>query len=205
MHLASRCLLQPLEHPLPSVLHRACPQEPQPLPFAASLDLTVLGIRSHQGCPQPSREPACLPAQFPSLSLGFGSPQPCGSKRQRAGGELQRRPVATVHASPQPRVTLEAPSSECVRGDRAGRSGRRGMGTGKGEPVPQNLGSCGQPQQPAPGAGPRSALPLGRAAPGATAGGRCASWGEQAGERLAVRGGELAAGTLQPLGALLQS
>lgn len=114
--------------------------------------------------------------------------------------------MATVHASPPPRVTLEAPSSECVRGDRAGRSGRSELGARKGKSVPQNSESCGQPQQPVPGAGPRSVLPLGRAGPGATAGGRCASWGEQAGERLTVRGGELAAGAaraLQPLGALL--
>lgn len=54
---------------MPSALHRACPQEPQPLPFVASLDLAVLGTGNHRGCPQPSPELACLPAQFPSLSF----------------------------------------------------------------------------------------------------------------------------------------
>lgn len=91
---------------------------------------------------------------------------------------------------------------------RTRRSGRRELGPRKGEPVPQDPGSCGRLLQPAPGAGPPAVLPLARAGPGAAAGGRCASWGEQAGERLAVHGGELAAGAadvLQPLGVLLQN
>uniref|UniRef100_A0A8C6GXP5 Uncharacterized protein n=1 Tax=Mus spicilegus TaxID=10103 RepID=A0A8C6GXP5_MUSSI len=72
MPLAPRCLLQPPHHPMPCALHRACPHEPQPLPFVASLDLAVPGTRSHRGCPQPSPELACLPAQFPSLSFRTG-------------------------------------------------------------------------------------------------------------------------------------
>lgn len=84
--------------------------------------------------------------------------------------------MAAARVSPQPWVTLEVSvSAEIVASRRTRRGGRRELGVGKGEPLPKNPRSCGRPQQPAPGAGPGAALPLGKVGPGAAAGGQCAS------------------------------
>lgn len=79
-----------------------------------------------------------------------------------------------------------------------------GAGSRKGEPTsPSAQGVGGRPRQPAPCAGPGAATRLHGAGPGAAAGRRRTNWGEQAGERLALHGGELVARAAdwEPLGA----
>lgn len=132
--------------------------EPQPRSTATSLDLGAQAPRATEAAPSPDRSWPFSHSNFPPRALGaFPAWKSTALPRQKARGGRRAawRPVAAVRASPQPWVTLKAPSR--VQRAAAGASwltplgGRRELGAGRGSrpaPAPRELGGDPDSQLP---------------------------------------------------------
>lgn len=121
-------LLQPPHHPVPSALRRARPGEAQSQSTATSLDLGAQAPEATEAAPSPDGSRPVFHPNFPPRALGacpapgleVHSPE---AVKGQGREESARRPVAALRASPQPRVTLKAPSRVRVRAPRLWRAG----------------------------------------------------------------------------------